>query len=413
MRAPFALCFSLLALTGCPGVDPLPDATPPDDASVDARADARADAPADHQRPDVNPDAVTWCELGGDVPGAVVPEGFCLRHFASVRAPRTLAFAPNGDLFVGAPTLFTGGGSVGGPGAVLLYSDDEHLGFGEVHTYAGGIPDVHGIALGDGFLHFTTHRTIFRTPYATGQRAETSGAREDLGMPARFGEGRFTHGLARSAGGVLLASGGQWSSCGGRSAGEISTATRNTLTPLATGFRNPMYLRCHFRDEVCLASELGEDQTTGAREKIVRVRPGTHYGYPCCFTTDLPASGACNDVTAEEHSFPVGDTPFGMDWERGLWREPFRDALVLALHGSFYTRPLWQGARIAYAATDPETHLPTGEWRDLVTGFGPGGSPLERPADIAFAPDGRLFFADDLGNAIYWIAPTTLRRPDR
>ena len=40
------------------------------------------------------------------------------------------------------------------------------------------------------------------------------------------------------------------------------------------------------------------------------------------------------------------------------------------------------------------------------------GLPLQRPADVTFAPDGRLFFADDLGGQVYWVAPDTLTRPD-
>jgi glucose/arabinose dehydrogenase len=39
------------------------------------------------------------------------------------------------------------------------------------------------------------------------------------------------------------------------------------------------------------------------------------------------------------------------------------------------------------------------------------GSVLDRPSDVAFAPDGRMFFADDQGHGIYWIAPRSLARP--
>jgi glucose/arabinose dehydrogenase len=297
---------------------------------------------------------------------------------------------------------------------VLVYSDDNHDGVGEEHTFAGGITDVHGIALGGGYLHFTTQSTVFRTPYTVGQRAETPGMRQNLNMPARYANaGRWTHGLARSAGGTVLTSMGEYGACGTAPVGEISRVGMNTLEPQAVGFRNPMYLRCHQTEEVCVASELGEDQTPGAREKILVVRLGANanYGYPCCHSRNTGPSGRdCSAVAQEEMSFPIGDTPFGLDWERGVWPAPFQNALFVALHGSFYTSPPWQGARIVYAPTHPVTHAPTGEWRDLVTGFGPGGSPLDRPSDVAFAPDGRMFFSDDLGNAIYWVAPTTLLR---
>jgi glucose/arabinose dehydrogenase len=419
-----------LALVACGGPRPLPDVPDAQDApspTDTARDDATMDVPDVTPPTDASDDAPmgpTFCSLGTNVPGAVVPAGFCIRQFATVRSPRTLAFAPNGDLFVGAPSTFAPGGANGGPGAVLVYSDDDHDGVGEQHTFAGSLADVHGIALGGGYLYYTTQNSVFRTPYTTGQRAETPGSREDLRMPTRYGTaGRWTHGLARSVGGTLLTSTGQYGTCGGMPVGEISRVgttppmpgAMGTLDPVAVGFRNPMYLRCHFRDEVCVASELGEDQTPGAREKILVVRMGTNYGYPCCFTTNLGPGGGmnCGSVTREDMEFPIGDTPFGLDWERGVWPEPYRHALFVALHGSFYTTPAWQGARIVFASADPTTHVPSGAWRDLVTGFGPGGSPLDRPSDIAFAPDGRLFFSDDLGNAIYWVAPTSLRMPAR
>ena len=34
-----------------------------------------------------------------------------------------------------------------------------------------------------------------------------------------------------------------------------------------------------------------------------------------------------------------------------------------------------------------------------------------RATDAAFAPDGRLFIADDTAGKIYWLAPRTLASP--
>jgi glucose/arabinose dehydrogenase len=119
----------------------------------------------------------------------------------------------------------------------------------------------------------------------------------------------------------------------------------------------------------------------------------------------------CATVTPEEAQFPLNDTPFGLDWERGVWPTPFNGGLFVALHGSFYSSPPWQGSRVVFAPTDPVTHAPTGPFQDIVRGFGyahAGGAPMERATDVAFAPDGRLFIADDMANAIYWVAPAGL-----
>jgi glucose/arabinose dehydrogenase len=360
--------------------------------------------------------APRFCELGTDVPGATVPQGFCLRRYATVKEARTLVFGPNGDLFVGAPSTSTAGGAAGGAGAIVVLSDDNHDGVAEMSNFAENISDVHGLTLGDGFIYFTTQNNVWRTPYAAGQRREQDGKRENLGLPASFGTGgRWTHGLAHSVSGQLFASRGQYGSCGGMPGGEISKVAMGQLTRAAGGFRNPMYLRCHFRDDACAGTELGEDGQPGAKEKLVGIRTSdADYGYPCCYGkgAPIPASqaSACTGVRLEDASFVLSDTPFGFDWEHDMWPEPYKGAVFVALHGSFYTNPAWAGARVVFARVDPTTHMPTEGWRDFVGGFGPGGSALDRPSDVTFAPDGRLFFADDQGGGVYWIAPASLPR---
>ncbi len=232
-------------------------------------------------------------------------------------------------------------------------------------------------------------------------------------MPATFGTGgRWTHGLASSKAGALYASRGAYAQCGASAGGEISAVgAGGVMTTIASGFRNPMYLRCHATDEVCAAMELGEDLEMGATEKMVILHPSTSYGYPCCLHNAVPAAGvsmACGDVSEEDATFPLSDTPFGFDWEPGAWPAPFTGAIFVALHGSAYSSPPWQGVRIAYAATNPTTHAPTQDWQTFLGAFGPGDNVLKRPSDVAFAPDGRMFFADDTGGAIYWMAPVTL-----
>jgi glucose/arabinose dehydrogenase len=395
---------------------PAPD-TAPDQAPA-AKPDAAVpDAPVapDADTPDTEPAAPgTFCAMGSDIAGTKVPPGFCLRHFADVPEARTLTFAPNGDLFVGSPSVPTPGGAGGGHGTIVVLSDDDHDGVAEAHNFAEKINDVHGLAIGPGYLYFTTAADVWRTPYAAGQRSET-GPRESMGMPQKFGNGgRWAHGLALSAGGQLYASRGEYSACTNSPGGEIDSVTMGSTQVVANGFRNPMYMRCHHKDEVCAAAELGEDQMTGAREKFIGLHPNTNYGYPCCYSTDMPVAvapaGVCGPVTREDAAFPLSDTPFGLDWEHDLWSEPYHGAVFVALHGSFYSSPSWAGARVVFARTNPDTHMPAEDWRDFVTGFGPEGSPLERPSDVAFAPDGRLFFSDDHGGGVYWVAPTTLRR---
>jgi glucose/arabinose dehydrogenase len=122
----------------------------------------------------------------------------------------------------------------------------------------------------------------------------------------------------------------------------------------------------------------------------------------------VSSAAACASVTKEDAEFKLSDTPFGFDWERSAWPAPYRGGLFVALHGSFYAA--WAGASIVYARTDPNTHLPAEGWHDFLTGFGIGKT-LNRPSDVAFAPDGRMFFSDDHAGVVYWVAPDSLRMP--
>ena len=356
-----------------------------------------------------------FCSRGKPVLGATVPAGFCVRLFATVPEARTMVFAPNGDLFVASPSTSTPGGAAGGVGQILLITDDNHDGTGEVHVFAKNLADVHGIAVGDGYLYFTAGTTVFRTPYSAGQREE-AGPREDMGMPMAFGHGRWTHGLARSVGGALLASSGEYSSCNVDPSGGILQVTKGGAASVAVGFRNPMYLRCHYKDEICAANELGEDQETGAREKFLVIKPDTNYGYPCCFGSKQPRSSGtdamCAPIAPEEASYTLSNTPFGLDWEHDQWPAPYTGGVFVALHGSAYSSPAWAGTKIVFAPADPTTHLPQKDaWQEFVGGFGPGGGALDRPADLSFAPDGRMFFTDDMTGHVYWVAPETLLSP--
>ena len=259
-----------------------------------------------------------WCGRGTDVMGATSADGFCLKSYAQITEARAITFAPNGDLFVAAPSASAPGGASGGPAAIILLSDDDHNGVAEEHLFLTALDaktkpaEVHGLALGGGYLYFTTKSTVWRTPYADGQRAAT-GYPENLGLPTTYGTGgRWTHGLARSVGGQLYTSRGAYGTCGDNlPGGDISTiGDAGALQLVATGFRNPMYLRCHRTDEVCAAMELGEDLTPGAKEKMLMLQPSTNYGYPCCLTTGMPIGnpmGATLQATRrkEDASFPL------------------------------------------------------------------------------------------------------------
>lgn len=379
--------------------------------------------PADASWGEAGPPAGTLWSSSSALPvvGAILPRGFFARLFARVTSPRTIAVAPNGDVFIAAPGRATPGGEGGGMGGILVASDDNHDGTAELTNFATNIADIHALAVRNGFIYFSTESKVYRTPYMDGQRTENMAAREVVYDYPTNPEARWTHGLDIAQDGALVTSQGIWGTsreCNARpNQGVVlrQPAMGMPATPVLTGLRNPMYIRCHPSQPLCLAAELGDDggRTWGALEKLVSLDSMQDIGYPCCRTQNesSPYNQAggfnCSMVTPGVATFPLNDTPFGMAWEPNHWPHPFNSGLFVALHGSFYSAH-WPGTKVVFANTDA-TGRPTGAFMDFMLGFGSTGTTLNRATDVAFSQDGRLFVADDHAGAIYWVAPNDLR----
>ncbi len=418
---------------------------------VSTATDAGADAgPPECTIADLPPGTGTkFCDLpGSDATELQVPPEFCVREFTTtpVREARVLRFAPNGDLFVAAPSTPTVGGATDGPGAIVVLPDDDHDGRADaVLTYAGpfasdgrtcadleteaaNIACVHGLLFSDGYLYFTRSNEVRRVPYAAGDRAAPSAPSE---LVAKLGgttipDVRWTHTLERAKDGSIYVSRGRGDSSecsaeemtrGAVFALHVETKPALPLVPelVADGFRNPMYLRCSPSScGDCYASELSGDNWDGigGREKLALLeKKGESWGYPCCVGLDEPvpgsgagSTGGCGSVGRELVAIPLHDTNFGLDFDRGGFPAPYRHGVFVALHGVFTS---FGGTGVIWLETDPRTLRPTGKPQMFVKGFVPDG----RATDVAFAPDGRLFIADDTTGKIYWVAPRTLAAP--
>lgn len=373
---------------------------------------------------DRDPSVTYFCDLPApDVARVGYPYGFCVRRFATARAARVMAFAPNGDLFVASPATRTPGGAPVGAGQVLVIADDDRDGVGAPSEFVGGLPDVHGLVFSDAWLYYTTNDGVYRLRYAAGQRRADGAAERVADLTGLTTAQRWTHGLARAADGTIYVSVGQYGSytCGGpaeQRGGAVYRLVPGELRPrpVSFGHRNPLYLRCDPTGVTCYAAELSDDSwdpATGTmgREKLVVIRDGEDYGYPCCAgrgASAPPGRGArydCAPVVEELRTWPLHDTPFGMDFERGRWAPPYRGGFFVALHGEFTT---WRNTKVVWSEVDANGR-PTGVWRDFLTGFGTSSQGVQgRVADVVFHADGRLFIADDQGGTIYWMAPEDL-----
>ncbi|HEY3822838.1 MAG TPA: hypothetical protein VGL81_36990 [Polyangiaceae bacterium] len=430
-----------------------PDATTPTDAgNVDTSepfdAPAPLDGPFGWDVSDVDATILHPCSLPGSiqytstgvvvVPGGsgggpdlsylTVPTGFCVHYYGTVGNVRQLRFAPGGELFVASPTTSTTGGGLDGMSAIAVLPDDDHDGLADsVLTYLGSLPSTQGLLFAGGFLYYQNGTQIMRVPYAVGDRAPSGASEEvaDISVYTSIAHWPKTLDIADD-GTIYVGNGGdQDDLCDPLHpfhGGILALDGTPGGLQVAKGMRNPIAVRCARGHDHCFAVELGKDssQADFGREKIVPIRQGDDWGFPCCATENTPFAGItptpnCATVASESESFYIGNTPFGIDFEPGRWPAPWGGSAFVTLHGSY---GLWTGARVVAIGMDPTTGLllpgsdleggDTGDVSDFAVGWDDNRRDHGRPAAVAFSTDGRLFLGNDNDGSVVWIAPLSL-----
>jgi glucose/arabinose dehydrogenase len=366
-----------------------------------------------------------------DLGWLTVPDGFCVHYFANVPETRLLRFAPNGDLFVASPSAFCAGGAVGGLGSIVVLPDDNHDGIADttVH-YKDGLASTQGLLFSGGYLYYQDGAKIMRTPYKSGDRSAPSSSQTMIDVNVYVSSLHWPKAIdADDQGNIYVTNGGdQDEACDSSVSGanrpfhggilRIDGSAHGAL--VAKGLRNPIAIRCAKGTGACFGLELARDfaPMQGSREKLFPIKQGDDWGHPCCATRDTPFSDIvpapdCSDVAPENTSFIIDHTPFGLDFEQGLWPGTWKSRAMVVLHGYVGS---WIGARIVGIKTDPKTGLPIPSSEanpsDSFTDFATGWDFMNmrahgRPATIAFAPDGRLFVGNDINGDIVWIAPVS------
>jgi len=435
------------------GAGPKADAGSESSADISSEPDAGVDPEDGGPTSDVDLGTIVhFCELPGSVrnegtttitvPGGGsgpaklaflrIPSGFCAHYFGNVGNTRQLRFAPNGDLFVASPTQATTSGGGGGLSAILILPDDDKDGLADGQiTFLSPIPATQGILFANDHFYYQDDSLIRRVPYITGDRAP-SGPSELVADITPFFKSaiHWPKPLDQADDGTIYVGNGsdQGEACNTTArpfvGGILKLDGSPSGKPVSKGFRNPIAIRCQRGHNLCFAAELSMDYQAGqgGREKLVPIREGDDWGYPCCATKDLPylfdvinVIPDCSLITPEDVSFIVGDTPFTFDFERGKWPAPYTNSIFVPLHGSAGG---WIGARLVAIAVDPVTGFPkpgtnlggtsSGAMTDFATGW--ESHTHGRPTVVEFAADGRMFLGNDTDGEIFWIAPLDLTR---
>ncbi len=364
----------------------------------------------------------TWLKL---------PGGFCAHPFAKVGNARQIRFAPGGDLFLASPTGYTTGGGTGGLASVVVLPDDDRDGYadGVVH-FMDNKKNTQGIAFIGSWFYYQDDNRILRIPYTPGDRAP-NGTSEELANITVWHSGIHWPKVidGDDMGNVYVGNGGDQGEECDTNRPFHGGIVRLDGTPnghvMVRGLRNPIGIRCQHGTtaKACFAVELARDYSwgMGGREKIFQIRDGDDWGFPCCASHNIPFSDVtpvpnCSATVDETNGFEIGHTPFAVDFELGRWPAPWGDRAYVVLHGEAGS---WRGARMIAIPLDANA-MPK-KWSELdgdaskydfATGWDDGMFMHGRPAALTFAPDGRLFLANDNDGSVIWISPVVMNTPD-
>jgi len=183
----------------------------------------------------------------------------------------------------------------------------------------------------------------------------------------------------------------------------------------ATGLRNPngmgwnpatgeLWTVVNERDEI--GSDLVPDYMTS-------VRRGGFYGWPYSYygqhvddriqpqRPDLVAKAIVPDYALGPHTASLGLAFY----EGRLFGPHYAGGVFVGQHGSWNRRPP-SGYRVVFVPF--ANGRPSGPMEDVLTGFLDGEENARgRPVGVAVAHDGALLVADDVGNAVWRVAPAT------
>lgn len=358
-----------------------------------------------------------------------VPKGFNIERIASVSGARELAFAPDGNLFVGTRDgdvyVVPHAGKTAGTPQVFAHFDDA---------------PASGVSFDGGYLYVGTEHAVWRIAYRSGDLHPRS-APEKLapvrtGSPPAGSDGdeHTTTSVAVDDRHVYASVGSSCNEC------VETDATRATVGEVRGGkyiviakrIRNAIALAINPVTGSLWASNAGQDELPAGHpyeffDDVTAHTAPADYGWPFCYGNRKHKPGTnenCDRVAVPRVIFPPYETPIGAVFypehlrARYAFPAKYRGSAFVTLHGS------WHGPRQGLSGYEPPRVVfipmhgdtpvhavnwndPSAQWSTFASGYQQGGSSDRngRPSGITVGPQGGLFLADDQTGSVYRIRP--------
>lgn len=317
--------------------------------------------------------------------------------------PRSLAVAPNGDVFVAESY----------DGRVTVLRGKRRA------TFATGLKQPYGIAFyppgpSPKYVYIAHTDKVVRYPYRSGDLKVRGKGETLMALPGGGYNQHWTRNvLFAPKGNRMFVTVGSASNASPEDAPRASILVASpdgtSAQTFASGLRNPVGLAFQPGTDRLWAAvnerdRLGNDLVP---DYVTHVERGGFYGWPYFYIgahrdprVEIPPNvrlrpGIVPDVLLEAHCAALG-IAFPPAKSR------FKGAFV-SMHGS-WNRTKRSGYKIVRVLFDAKGN-PTGRYQDFVWGFATAsGRVWGRPVDVAFAKDGALLFSDDAAGTIWRVA---------
>ncbi|HET6435478.1 MAG TPA: sorbosone dehydrogenase family protein [Xanthomonadaceae bacterium] len=369
--------------------------------------------------------------------------GFAVQAFArGLDHPRWLHVLPNGDVLVAetdAPVrpgdddglkgkvmhlLMKRAGS-GHPSAdrISLLRDADGDGVAEVRSvFLSGLHSPFGMALVGDTLYVANADALVSVPYAQDAVRIAAEPQEVAALPGGPINHHWTKSLLASRDGTKLYVGvgsnsnvaerGMAAEAGRAAIWEIDAAT-GAHRVFAGGLRNPvgmdwqpdsgaLWVAVNERDE--LGDDLVPDYMTSVREGGFYGWPYSYYGQHVDARVQPPRPDLVAQALVPDYALGPHTASLGLAFYTGtLLPSRYRGGAFVGQHGSWNRRP-FSGYRVVFVPF--ANGQPAGPVEAVLTGFlDEDGQARGRPVGVAVARDGALLVADDVGGAVWRLAP--------
>jgi glucose/arabinose dehydrogenase len=290
--------------------------------------------------------------------------------------------------------------------------------------FLSGLNSPFGMTLVDGNLYIANTDAVLCFPYKEGQTQITAPGVKLADLPAGRINHHWTKNIIASLDGSRLyvtvgsnsnvAENGLENEVNRAAILEIDRLSGGTRI-FASGLRNPnglawepksgaLWTTVNERDE--LGSDLVPDYMTSVKDGAFYGWPYSYYGQHVDIRVkpprpDLVASAISPDYALGPHTASLG---FAFNDKNFLPREYAGGAFV-GQHGSWNRKPR-SGYKVVYIPF--LDGRPAGKPKDFLTGFLNGdGQAYGRPVGVALDREGALLVADDVGNIVWRVTPTS------